>query len=459
MFWFRESLNGRMLQKNSFVLQHINGHPIGLTSNIHPLNESHETKNHMKPKIPQWQQLQHCNIHSSRSWQNICNSVFGTLTQIFGKLDHVFDNQVPATIWRFWKRKTLPGDTPFHPTGCGLSFTTNTTSAGMFAGVSSPSLGKVILVPSFQPFFTSTVEILDAKTKDKLCFLDKVEPNATIGEIKSMFHKSHPQWYPARQSIRLDPKGKSLKDEDVLQHLPVGTTATFYFRDLGAQISWVTVFLTEYAGPLLIYLMFYFRVPFIYAPKYDFTTSKHWVVHLACMCHSFHYVKRLLETLFVHRFSHGTMPLRNIFKNCTYYWGFAAWMAYYINHPLYTPPIYGEQQIRLALIVFLFCQIGNFSIHIALRNLRPPGSKTRKIPYPTKNPFTWIFLLVSCPNYTYELGSWLGFTLMTQCLPVAAFTLVGFIQMTVWAKGKHRSYLKEFRDYPTLRSPILPFIL
>ncbi|KAM9792945.1 trans-2,3-enoyl-CoA reductase b [Neosynchiropus ocellatus] len=303
------------------------------------------------------------------------------------------------------------------------------------------------------------VEILDAKTKDKLCFLDKVEPNATIGEIKSMFHKSHPQWYPARQSIRLDPKGKSLKDEDVLQNLPVGTTATFYFRDLGSQISWVTVFMTEYTGPLVIYLLFYFRVPLIYAPKYDFTTSKHWVVHLACMCHSFHYVKRLLETVFVHRFSHGTMPLRNIFKNCTYYWGFAAWMAYYINHPLYTPPIYGEQQIRLALVMFLFCQIGNFSIHVALRNLRPPGSKTRKIPYPTKNPFTWIFLLVSCPNYTYELGSWLGFTLMTQCLPVAFFTVVGFIQMTVWAKGKHRSYLKEFRDYPPLRSPILPFIL
>lgn len=33
----------------------------------------------------------------------------------------------------------------------------------------------------------------------------------------------------------------------------------------------------------------------------------------------------------------------------------------------------------------------------------PLGSKARKIPYPTKNPFTWLFLLVSCPNYTYEV--------------------------------------------------------
>lgn len=38
------------------------------------------------------------------------------------------------------------------------------------------------------------------------------------------------------------------------------------------------VFLAECVGPLFIYLMFYFRLPFIYAPKYDFTTSKHWVV-------------------------------------------------------------------------------------------------------------------------------------------------------------------------------------
>ncbi|XP_069645385.1 very-long-chain enoyl-CoA reductase isoform X5 [Haliaeetus albicilla] len=163
-------------------------------------------------------------------------------------------------------------------------------------------------------YSTPQVEILDWKTKKQLCYLDKVEPNATIREIRLMFHKLYPRWYPARQSIKLDPKGKSLRDEEILQHLPVGTTATLYFKDLGPQIGWTTVFLIEYTGPLFIYFLFYFRMPFVYGLDERFTSSPHPVVNLACICHSFHYIKRLIETVFVHRFSHGTMPLRNIVK-------------------------------------------------------------------------------------------------------------------------------------------------
>lgn len=32
------------------------------------------------------------------------------------------------------------------------------------------------------------------------------------------------------------------------------------------------------------------------------------------------------------------MPIFNLFKNCSYYWGFAAWVAYFVNHPAYTSP-------------------------------------------------------------------------------------------------------------------------
>jgi very-long-chain enoyl-CoA reductase len=32
------------------------------------------------------------------------------------------------------------------------------------------------------------------------------------------------------------------------------------------------------------------------------------------------------------------MPIFNLFKNCGYYWGFAAYVAYFVNHPSYTAP-------------------------------------------------------------------------------------------------------------------------
>ena len=68
----------------------------------------------------------------------------------------------------------------------------------------------------------------------------------------------------------------------------------------------------------------------------------------------------------------------------------------------------------------LFLQIselGNLSIHVSLRNLRPPGTKERRIPYPSSNPLTQLFSFVSCPNYTYEACAWISFSVMTQCVP------------------------------------------
>lgn len=127
-----------------------------------------------------------------------------------------------------------------------------------------------------------------------------------------------------------------------------------------------------------------------------------------------HYAKRLYETLFVHRFSHTTMPLRNLLKNCSYYWLFAMYVAYHVNHPLYMAP--SSCQFYIGAATFILCEIGNLCVHLALRNLRPSGTTVRKIPMPT-NPFTALFKFVSCPNYTYEIGSWVGFTVMTSCLP------------------------------------------
>lgn len=67
--------------------------------------------------------------------------------------------------------------------------------------------------------------------------------------------------------------------------------------------------------------------------------------------------------------------------------------------------------------------------------------------------------LVSCPNYTYEVGSWLAFAVMTQCIPAFLFAAAGFYQMAVWALGKHKNYRSEFKNYPKNRKAIVPFVL
>lgn len=55
------------------------------------------------------------------------------------------------------------------------------------------------------------------------------------------------------------------------------------------------------------------------------------------------------------RFSHATMPLFNLVKNCTYYWLFALYVAYFVNHPLYTAP--GVTQTVVCLVGALACQL------------------------------------------------------------------------------------------------------
>ncbi|CAK9253166.1 unnamed protein product, partial [Sphagnum jensenii] len=263
--------------------------------------------------------------------------------------------------------------------------------------------------------------------------------------------------YPERQSLRLESRGKALSDDVKLNTLTLNKQRILYCKDLGPQIGWKTVFLCEYFGPLVCYLISYSRPALLYGSKAS--TPMHDVVHLAALCWSFHYLKRLYETLFVHRFSHSTMPIMNLFKNCGYYWGFAFYIGYYVNHPLYTSPYFGKVQIYTCLAGFLLSEIGNYSIHIALRDLRPPGSTERKIPMPTSNPLTFLFRYVSCPNYSYEVYSWAFFTLMTQCLPAGLFAVAGFYQMAVWALGKHRNYKKEFPKYPKGRKAIIPFLI
>lgn len=168
-------------------------------------------------------------------------------------------------------------------------------------------------------------------------------------------------------SIRLTYKAKegekpvSLSKESLtLQDYSIPSGATLVVKDLGKQIGYRTVFVLEYLGPLAIWWYVRIFTNFVhsyYNPGYlgyEWSSTQ----NLATILWTFHYGKRLFETFFVHKFSHATMPLFNLFKNCIYYWTFAFLIAYIILHNDYMAPPYYVQVA--GVIIFITCELMNF---------------------------------------------------------------------------------------------------
>lgn len=257
-----------------------------------------------------------------------------------------------------------------------------------------------------------------------------------------------PKTYPSRQRWTIPVKTEGStgthqkptvlnKDDQKLSDYGIVDGSTLIFKDLGPQIGYSTVFFWEYFGPLVIYFLMYLLPTRLIYPSYDGPqTDKSLTQTLAMLYWVGHYAKRIYETFHVHRFSHATMPLFNLVKNCTYYWCFAGYVGYFVNHPLYTsPPL---MQTYIALGCSLVCQLCNYKCHVILSNLRPPGSTEYVIPK------GFLFNYITCPNYTVEILGWVGFTIATQTLTAGIFTLVGAGQMAQWALGKHARLKRTF---------------
>ena len=299
-----------------------------------------------------------------------------------------------------------------------------------------------------------TVTILSGKGEKARKTEIKIDVSSTVKELKKEYAKTSKKNFhrisfkvgEGKDTIRLD------NDDKTIESYNIKDGAELIFKDLGPQINYRLVFLLEYFGPMVFVLLYSIRPSFIYGV--DAAAAEYnWVARLGVICWTLHFLKREYETLFIHKFSRATMPLSNLFKNCVYYWTFGAVIGYPLSSPGYVAP--AEIQVQIGLGIFALSEIGNLICHLMLSSLRPAeGSQKRTIPS------GFLFDYVACPNYTFEVFSWVGFSILTN-LPFAyLFTLVGFMQMADWAQKKHRGYKKTYdKDYTKLkRKAIIPFL-
>lgn len=232
----------------------------------------------------------------------------------------------------------------------------------------------------------------------------------------------------------------------------VDSNLQLYIKDLGPQISWRLVFFIEYLGPILIHSLFYYLSTLTSvrdklhssSGAYDPTLNK-----IAFILILSHYIKRELETLFLHTFTLATMPLFNVFKNSFHYWvlngaialGYFGYGFIWNNNQLSW--VYrAMRQIKLSTLIsmFVLSETWNFYIHLKLRvygdQQKAKGNNTKRVAINEG-----IFKLLVAPNYTFEVWSWIWFTIIFKFNIFALiFLTVSATQMYLWAKKKNRKY-------------------
>lgn len=249
---------------------------------------------------------------------------------------------------------------------------------------------------------------------------------------------------PRKKYLR---QGRGTVVEQVLTFAPPedGSSPKINVSVLCRQFSYRGVFVLEYAGPLIIWLVAFgaymvsrvpspsLQDPYPLPPIEKLAPTLMWV---------FHYVKRLLETFFVHKFGNPTMPLRNLFKNCIYYWAFSTLVAYSVLFDFGPMTTRGPSRLDLCLgaVGFVICESLNLYCHVYLANLRPPGVTAHLLPR------GFLFDRIACPNYTMEILSWLFFNVATQTWAGLAFNVCGMLQMVQWAQKKKARLAAEFPE-------------
>ena len=160
-----------------------------------------------------------------------------------------------------------------------------------------------------------------------------------------------------------------------------------------------------------------------------------------------HFAKRVLESLFLHKYS-GPIGIFTTIMIASFY-SLAAFMIGYLNRePLRSMDVWSYLGIALFVIGF----ISNFYQHKVLADLRKDSLEY-------KIPRGGLFEYVVCPHYLFEVITWLGSFLLSRHL--GAMLVLVFIIAYLSARSLRTLawYREKFTDFPVNRKGIFPFVL
>lgn len=200
-----------------------------------------------------------------------------------------------------------------------------------------------------------------------------------------------------------------------------------------------------YGLPILSYLYIYFQA--------GMPVDAYHLIMLFLVCG--HFLKRVLEVLFLHKFS-ATVGLLSVLIITYFYSAAAQTISQAIN--LQIKPL-EEWSMSLLLptiigmIVYLSGQTINFYHHRLLAGLRRDTIGGYRIPQ------GGFFHHAICPHYFGELLAWLGIAIAGRFAEFYLIFWIMFCYLLARSINTHRWYREKFSDFPDKRKFLIPFLL
>ncbi|RVW59720.1 Steroid 5-alpha-reductase DET2 [Vitis vinifera] len=195
----------------------------------------------------------------------------------------------------------------------------------------------------------------------------------------------------------------------------------------------------------------------LYAPACLFGFASFWIFPengfrslLVASALTIHFFKRVLEILFVHKYSGGMVLDSGILISLSYTLSTATMI--YIQHLVQGSM---EPSIDLkypGILLFLVGIYGNFYHHLLLSRLRRKDEKGYKIPR------GGLFHLVICPHYLFEIIGFIGVSFISQTLYASSFTLGTTVYLIGRSYATRKWYLSKFENFPREVKALVPYI-
>jgi len=158
------------------------------------------------------------------------------------------------------------------------------------------------------------------------------------------------------------------------------------------------------------------------------------------LCYSIHFIRRTLEVLFIQTYTGGTPIKRESVSEFIYYAVMGFLNGYSLSRSITHSKkvkLSSKMQFYIGILLFAIGQVGNCYCHFSLEQQKQANSPKRFIP---KGLF---FDSVIAPHYSFEIITWVGYTLASGANLGSLLLLAATLGvLPKWSKVKKEALLK-----------------